>query len=213
MQGLSTGDCKYMSSIGMHSQGVNSYSSNGNIWIGGNGPNTFTFNAKAGEAVTLIVWANPNGDFQSSFMNVRQPQVSYSLSDGEQVTVSMANGVSAGWAGLYSGATTLSQYGQIANTWGEVTTGGSATVDVSREVNMSGKSMEIALDSGCVSNMNTCVFQCNSGNTCGGSGTYSLVNCASGSQGGASYGISGGNPSGGCQGFSNGGHMSISLTS
>lgn len=201
-----------MSAIGMYAQGVNSYSNNNNIWVGGDGPNLFTFTANAGVDVTLIFWANPNGDYSSSFMNVRQPMVSYSLSDGQQITISMANGLSAGWAGLYNDITTLSEYGQVYNTWGEVTTGDSATVDVSREVNMGGNGMSITLDSGCVSNMNTCVFECNSGNACGDSGTYSLVDCAAGSQPGASYGLYDGNPSGGCQGFSNGGHMSVSFT-
>jgi hypothetical protein len=201
-----------MSVTGMYAQGVNSYSNNGNIWIGGDGPNLFTFTANAGMDVTLIFWANPTGDYSSSFMNVRQPMVSYSLADGQQVTISMANGLSGGWAGLYNDITILNQYGQIYNTWGEVTTGDSATVDVSREVNMSGNGMSITLDSGCVSNMNACVFQCTSGNTCGDSGTYSLVNCAAGSQPGVSYGLYEGNPSGGCQGFSNGGHMSVSFT-
>lgn len=201
-----------MSNIGMNAQGVNSYSNNGNIWIGGDGPNTFTFTANAGVDVTLIFWANPTGDYSSSFMNVRQPQISYSIADGQQITVSMANGLSGGWAGLYNGMTVLSQYGQIYNTWGEITTGDSGTVDVSREVNMGGNGMSIKLDSGCVSDMNTCVFKCNSGNTCGDSGTYSLMNCAAGSQSGASYGLYAGNPSGGCQGFSNGGHMSVSFT-
>ena len=200
-----------MSSIGMHGQGVNSYSNNGNIWIGSDGPNRFTFKADASVDVTLIFWENPDGDYQSSFMNVRQPMVSYSLGVGQQITISMANEVSAGWAGLYSDITTLSEYGQVYNTWGEVTTGDWATVDVSREVNMGGNGMSIALDSGCVSDMSTCAFVCNSGNTCGDSMTYSLANCGAGSQTGASYGIYGGNPSGGCQGFSNGGHMSVSF--
>jgi hypothetical protein len=201
-----------MSSIGMHSQGVNSHSNNGNIWIGGDGPNTFSFNANAGVDITLIFWANPAGDFQSSFVNVRQPQVSYSIADGQRVTISMANDLSGGWAGLYNGKTTLSSYGQIFNTWGEITTGAYGTVDVSREVNMGGNGMSIKVASGCVSDMNKCSFHCNSGTSCGEPGTYSLMNCAAGSQSGASYGVYSGNPSGGCQGFNNGGHMDISFT-
>lgn len=217
VSGLTQADCNHMSNIGMAGQGYNPTNNNGIIWIGDDGPNTFTFQNLGGTSngvvpVTLIIWNMPSGDYQSSFMNVRQPQISYSLADQETVTISMANGVSGGWAGLYNEITTLSEYGQIYNTWGEFTTGNYATVDVSREVNMSGNGMSINLDSGCISNMDKCSFQCYSGNTCGDSGTYELVNCAAGSQNGATYSTDGnGNPNGGCQGFSNGGHMDVTF--
>lgn len=206
-----------MSNIGMAGQGDNAVSNNGNIWIGGDGPNTFTFTNQATSPspvpVILILWDMPAGDYQSSFMNVRRSKISYSLPNiGDSVTISLANGVSGGWAALNNHATTLSQWGQIYNTWGEFTSGAYATVDVSREVNMGGNVMSIRTSGGCTSNMNTCVFTCKNGqNTCGDSGTYQLENCAAGSQPGASYGLYDGNPSGGCQGWSNGGHLDISL--
>ncbi len=60
--------------------------------------------------------------------------------------------------------------------------------------------------------MDKCAFVCKTGNTCSGTGTYSLVNCAVGSQTGANYGLTAqGNPSGGCTGFSNDGHMSVTF--
>lgn len=120
----------------------------------------------------------------------------------------MANGVSGGWAGLYNEITTLSQYGQVFNTWGEFTTGDFATVNVSREVNMGGNAMSIKVN-GCTSNKSTCVFVCKSGNSCMDAGTYDLLNCAAGSQPGAASGLYGGQPSGGCQGFSNGGTVAV----
>lgn len=213
VSGLTQADCQHMSDIGMAGQGYNSYTDNGQIWIGNDGPNTFTFqNLGGGVPVTIIIWNNPPNDYQSSFVNVRLPQISYSLGDTESVNISVANDVSGGWAGLYNELTTLSQYGQINNTWGEFTTGNYATVDVSREINMAGNGMSINLDSGCISNLDTCSFQCPSGNTCGESGTYTLVNCDPGSQPGATYGTdANGNPSGGCQGFTNGGHMNVTF--
>ncbi|KAM3085595.1 hypothetical protein ACMFMG_002665 [Clarireedia jacksonii] len=202
-----------MSSIGMAGMGTNAKAANGGAWIGSQGPNTFAFTNKAAVPVTAIIWTQAAGDYQSSFMNARKPAISYSLGAGQTVTVSMANGVSGGWAALYNGQTTLSKYGQINNTWGEFTTGASATVDVSREVNMGGNSMSITVGgSGCVSNMSKCVFQCKSGNTCGDSGTYNLVGCAAGSQKGATFGTFDNNPSGGCQGFSNGGHVTVTFS-
>lgn len=201
-----------MSAIGMAGMGTNAKAANGGVWIGSQGPNIFAFTNSADVPVTVIVWTQAAGDYQSSFMNARKPQVSYSIAAGQTVTISMANGLSGGWAGLYNENTTLSQYGQVYNTWGEFTTGAYATVDVSREVNMGGNSMSIQVG-GCTSNMSKCVFTCNSGNTCGTAGSYSLTNCAAGSQTGATYGLDGGQPSGGCQGFNNGGKVTVTFSS
>jgi len=68
-------------------------------------------------------------------MNAHQPAVSYTIYDKQSVTISMVNGISAGWAGLYNLQTTLNVgLGQVFNTWGEITTGIYATVDISSEV-------------------------------------------------------------------------------
>ncbi|KAF7921429.1 uncharacterized protein EAE98_004542 [Botrytis deweyae] len=209
--GLTAADCKHMSTIGMAGMGTNAKAANGAVWIGTQGPNTFVFKNSAAAPVTVIIWTQAAGDYQSSFMNARKPQVSYSLGAGQSVTISMANGVSGGWAGLYDQKTTLSQYGQVFNTWGEFTTGAYATVDVSREINMGGNAMTIQVGS-CTSSMSKCVFTCKSGNTCGNAGTYSLINCAAGSQTGATYGLASGQPSGGCQGFNNGGKVSVTFS-
>ncbi|CEJ81215.1 hypothetical protein VHEMI01357 [[Torrubiella] hemipterigena] len=211
--GLSKPDCEHMSKIGMAGQGFNPQAPNGQIWIGNQGPNKFVFTNNAAGPITVIVWNQPPGDFQSSFMNARRSQVSYSLAKpGQSVTVSIANGVSGGFAHLISQKTTLSQNGQVFNTWGEFTTGGTdATVDVSREVNMSGNAMSIKTPT-CLSDMNTCVFTCKSGNTCGLLDSYNLLNCAPGSQVGANFGLNPKNqPEGGCRGFPNGGTIQVSL--
>lgn len=196
----------------MFGQGLNSHSSSAGIWVGSDGPNKFTFQNRAGgEDLIVIIWNFASGDYQSSFMNVRAPKISYTLKAKQNITISMANDVSGGWAGLYTGQTTLTPYGQINNVWGEFTTGAWGTVDVSRLVNMAGNDMKIALDTGCVSDMDQCVFKCKSGNTCWESGSYNLVDCAPGSQPGATYGVLAGNPEGGCQGFANGGHMNVTF--
>lgn len=211
-----------MSKIGMAGQGFNiqapsgktfnNQAPSGDIWVGNQGPNKFVFTNNAAGPVTVIVWNMPPGDFQSSFMNARKAQVSFSLAKpGQSVTVSIANGVSGGFAHLISGKTTLSPNGQVFNTWGEFTTGGpTATVDVSRLVNMSGNAMSIKT-SNCVSDMNTCVFTCKNGNTCGLKNEYNLLNCAPGSQTGANFGLRDNQPEGGCNGFPNGGTIQVSL--
>lgn len=211
-RGLSAEDCAYMSSIGMAGQGYNAWEPSRNIWIGSNGPNRVTFVNTVNQPITIVVWDMPPGDYQSSFMNVRRAQVTYSLPrNGDSVTISINNGVTGGWAALNNRQTRLSQYGQIDNTWGEFTTGGYATVNISRLVNMRGNPMSVAVHTGCVTDMNRCVFTCKNGNTCGESGSYNLDNCAAGSQPGAAAGIAWGNPSGGCQGWSNGGALQVLL--
>lgn len=200
-----------MSQIGMAGQGTNARTSSGHsIWLGSSGPNLFKFYNKASPAVPiiLILWDNPAGDYQSSFMNVRTPKISYSIPAGGVVTISLTNGVSGGWTALYNHKTTLSQYGQIYNTWGEFTTGNSATVDISREIHMAGNSIDAKVTTGCTANMNTCAFVCKSGDTCGTSGSYNLVGCTGKN---AAYGTYNGNPSGGCQGWSNGGQIDASF--
>lgn len=148
-------------------------------------------------------------------MNVRQPQISYSLPlTNSSVTISVARDISGGFATLQNHNTALSQYGQVDNTWGEFTTGDYATVDVSRLVNMAGNAMEITVrDNGCVSSMDRCVFECKNGAaTCGDSGSYDLLGCDNGSQPGATYGsYDGVNPDGGCQGWGANGHLDIVL--
>lgn len=149
-------------------------------------------------------------------MNVRAPAISYSLPNaGDSVTISIANGVAGAWSALEDFATALSSYGQVFNTWGEFSTGNSATVDVSREANMAGSFMVLRVaNNGCTADMGTCVYACTGGaNSCGAADTYGLFNCATGSQAGANQYMVNGNPTGGCQGWSNGGHVDVWLMS
>jgi hypothetical protein len=188
-----------MSHIGMWGQGRNSRGNNGQAWIGNGGPNTITFYNHARFVVTLVLWTGA-----TSWVNVNQPQITWSLAPGQRVTVSLANGVSGAWSGLYNHRTILVD-GQIFNTWGEFTTGGWATVDITREPNMGGNAMNAKVSTGCLADMNSCSFQCKSGNRCGAAGSYKLVNCVGPNK---ANGIDPwGQPSGGCQGWSNGGHI------
>jgi len=182
--------------LGFTCAGANPTSNNGGVWLGGGGTYTNNFVNKATETVILIIWGP-----QGSWVNAVAPLITVAIEPGQSQTVSFADGQSGAWAGVYSDTKLVN--GQVCNTWGEYTFAGAySTVDVSREVNMSGKGMEIQTPQ-CVSNMNTCVFVCNSGNSC--EMGYSLLNCAVGSQPGANYGTAnyGGGPvpSGGCSGM------------
>ncbi|KAM3505399.1 hypothetical protein MY11210_007990 [Beauveria gryllotalpidicola] len=208
--GLSHQDCQHMSDIGFGSMGMNSDGDNGVIWVGDDGHTTFTFcNRAEDDYMTVVVWLQTDGE--SSFVNVRQPYVTWSLpSHGDSVTVSMAPGISGAFAALHRHVTVLRD-GQVFNTWGEWSTGPYATVDVSREPNMAGNRIEIETSGGCRANMDRCVFKCIDGNRCGASGEYYLEDCGAGSQlGNPHIGFDHqGNPTGGCGGIENGGHVHV----
>ncbi|KAG8408417.1 hypothetical protein J3459_017827 [Metarhizium acridum] len=57
--GLTKEDCYYMSSIGMTAQGLSaqsqSQSDDAYIWVGDQGPNTFTFTNAGNSPMTLII--------------------------------------------------------------------------------------------------------------------------------------------------------------
>lgn len=207
-----------MTNIGMAGVGDNIFGNNGYIWIGDDGPNRFRFTNVGSGSLTLILW-DFNGDYEASFMNVRAPKISYSLTNpGDTVVISVNPAISLGWATLNNQQTTLSQYGQIFNTWGEATTGnggpGSATVNVSRLVNMNGNPQSVSV-AGCRADMDFCSFQCKFGALeCGESGSYDLLNCTPDVNPNSGTGTFDGiNPEGGCYGWDNGGDILVELGS
>lgn len=212
-----------MSQIGMLGQGKNDHSNNGHIWIGEDGPNTFRFKNTAGTAMALIFWSGAKGDYESSFMDKRLPDVSYSLPANGEVVVSVAAAVSGAFSSLHTGQTRLSPAtvqnpagGQVMNTWGEFTSGnggaGSATINVSRERTMNGNNVSIQVGD-CKADMEWCSFHCKNGLTeCGASGSYDLLKCTKQDQPHAGTGSYDGiNPDGGCYGWDNGGVLNVNL--
>jgi len=190
---LSSDALALISKIGMKA-GTNAATNNGAAWLGSDGPYTNDFTNNSTEPVILCIWG-PAG----SWVNAIAPLITVSIPAGAVQTVSFANGASGAWAGIYPD-TTLTQYGQIGQTWGEYTFSGQySTIDVSREVAMNGRGMSIETPQ-CVSDMTKCVFVCTDGsNSC--LTAYTLENCAAGSQPGAQSGTYGGAASGGCSGL------------
>jgi hypothetical protein len=168
------------------------------IWVGGDGKYKAVFKNSSGKHVILVAW-NEQFSYNSSFVVNHQPRLTVSMNPGASVTVSFSKSMSGAWSGIYP--QTAMHLGQVGNTWGEFTTGQSATADVSREVNMNGNSMSIKTPGGCTSSMNECVFVCKSGNTCGDSGTYALKNTGGHD---CNHGGTTSAPSGGCQGWPHG---------
>ncbi|GAB7342053.1 hypothetical protein MBLNU457_g0337t1 [Dothideomycetes sp. NU457] len=169
---------------------INALSNNGaNVWIGDNGPYVTEYINNSGEDIEVVIWGSA-----SSWVNVASPLIAQALAPGQSFKASFASGVSGAWSAIYEDTQMLN--GQISNTWGEYTFNGQfSTFDVSRLPNMAGHGMTIETDN-CKSDMNTCVFTCQNGNTC--MTGYNLLNCNAGSQPGASSGTYAGAPSGGC---------------
>jgi len=184
-------DAGKLTSLGVTSLGINSYTANGQAWLGQDGPYQNEFINDSGEDLILLIWG-----VAGSWVNAVQPTINASLPAGQSVWVSFADGASGAWTAVYGDTELIN--GQASNTWGEFTFGQWGVVDVSREVNMSGHTMSIVGPS-CTTDMDTCVFTCSEGNTC--MTGYLLLNCDNGSQPGANYGTFDGSPSGGCGGM------------
>jgi hypothetical protein len=191
-RGLQDRDISSLLSLGITKTGVNSQTPTSNVWMGSDGKFTNEFTNESGENMVLVVWGVA-GSWVGG-LNPVQPLITVSLAPNEKTTLSFAEGASGGWAGIYSDTTV--NLGQIFNTWGEFTFGGtSSTVDVSREVFMNGRNMTIVTP-GCVSDMNTCVFVCKNGAaSCWLE--YELLNCHAGNGGGSDAAAM----NGGCNGI------------
>lgn len=187
---LTSSDSSKLTSLGAQ-VGINSASSNGNAWLGDDGPYKSNFINDAGEDLILVCWS-----VAGSWINAVQPTITASIASGESLTVSFADGASGACTAVYSDTELVN--GQASNTWMEFTFGEYGVVDVSREVNMDGHTLSV-VGPACTTNMDTCVFVCPSGTTC--TTGYELQNCANGSQSGANYGTYEGSPSGGCGGM------------
>lgn len=169
--------------------GSNSKTSDCAAWLGNDGDYTSEFINNSGEDISVVVWGPA-----ASWVNVNKPYITYDLKNGSSFNVTYSSGISGGWAAVYDDTKLVN--GQVSETWGEFTFDGQfSTFDVSREVNMQGRNMTIE-SSECVSDMDTCVFKCLSGDVC--TTGYELVNCATNSQKGAMTGTYNGAASGGC---------------
>lgn len=201
---LSTAGNALLSKIGLTQIGANAASNNGGVWLGGDGPYVNDFINSSGEEIILVIWG-----VAGSWVNAVKPLITVSIPAGAVQTVSFANGASGAWAPIYPD-TVMSQWGQISQTWGEFTFNGQwSTVDVSREVNMSGKKMSI-FDGQCTSDFDRCVFQCKGGVASCLTG-YELHNCEAGSQPGAQIGQHDGADTGGCSGMKDTGKLTTTF--
>jgi hypothetical protein len=205
--GLSDDDLNRMLSLGLKAPGVNSFSNNGNIWIGEGGRFTLRVQNLSGGSIILVIWQGGSG-----WLNADTAKVTYSLQSAQTVSISVADGVEGvAFSSIYQDTHVE---GQIYNTWGEFSVTQYSTIDVSREPWMLGNGLQIQPQStGCRTNMNECVFVCkNNIDRCGAAGEYDLLNCDPNNNPGAQYGLANGQPSGGCS-MGTGGDVEVNFMS
>ncbi|KAF1925949.1 uncharacterized protein M421DRAFT_423230 [Didymella exigua CBS 183.55] len=196
---LLEGVASIVKSLGIVSTGKNDKSSNGGIWIGDDSAWKAEFTNDANEDAVIFCW-KANG-FSGMSLNVNQPEISVGLKSGEKTVVSFAANVPAACAPAFS-STKLANFGGLDQTWWEVTFGQSGAFDVSRNVNMKGRTIS-SKGSKCVSDMNTCVFKCKEKNgvtpdSCESGTDYDLFECGASSGGGGGYDTVMAGTGGGC---------------
>jgi len=199
---LTPADRQKLITLGFKSAGANGQDSSAGVWIGAGGPYTVDVTNNAKEPVIFVCWGPA-----ASWINANVPTITISLAKGASQILSFANGQSGACSAIYSDTQIVN--GQVSDTWFEFTFSNEGVVDISREVNMNGHSM-CAVGPECTTNMTTCVFVCNSGNSC--MTNYLLQNCASGSQPGAQYGEYYGAASGGCGGLGSSASIALALS-
>jgi hypothetical protein len=186
-------------SLGIVSTGKNDKSNNGGIWIGEDSEWKAEFTNDANEDAVIFCWKADG--FSGMSLNVNQPEISVGLKSGQKTVVSFAANVPAACAPAF-GSTKLANFGGLDQTWWEVTFGQYGAFDVSRNVNMKGRTIS-SKGSKCVSDMDVCVFKCKAKNgvtpdSCESGSDYDLFECGASSGGGGGYDAVMAGTGGGC---------------
>jgi hypothetical protein len=163
--------------------GKNDKSSNGGIWISGDGEWGMDVTNTGSTDAVFYCWKADG--FSGMSINKFVPDVSVGMSAGQTVQLSFAPGVPAACAPA-SLDTTLALFGGLHQTWAEVTFGKDGAFDVSRNVNMNGCNISMK-GSKCLSDMNTCVFKCQDESAESCEKGYNLLNCDASNGGGGGY--------------------------
>ena len=175
----------FVQSLGIVSTGKNDKSNNGAIWVGDDGDWKAEFTNDANEDGVIFCWKADG--FSGMSLNVNQPEISVGLKSGQKTVISFAPNVPAACAPAFKD-TKLATFGGLDQTWWEVTFGQYGAFDVSRNVNMKGRTIT-SKGSKCTSDMDVCVFKCKDENatSCEKGTDYDLFGCGSGTGGGGGY--------------------------
>ncbi|KAF2279098.1 uncharacterized protein EI97DRAFT_361017, partial [Westerdykella ornata] len=184
LEGLTDGIEDFCKQKGISNPGKNDKSPNGGIWLG-HSEWSANFHNAGKEDVWVTCWKE--NSFTGMTINVNQPEILIKIPVGGNQTVSFAPKVASACAPIYSD-TQLANFGGVNNPWFEANFGptdGSfvGTFDVSKNVNMNGDIIE-AHGSKCVSDMNTCVFECKDKSVQSCTTGYELRNCGASNGGG-----------------------------
>jgi len=198
LEGLTDGIEDFCKEKGINLPGKNDRSPNGGIWLG---PSDWSanFHNAGDKPVWLACWTE--NKFTGMTINVNQPYILAKIPVGDNQTVSFTPKVAAACAPMYPN-TPLANFGGVFNPWFEANFGptdGSfvGTFDVSKNTRMRGDSIE-AVGSKCVSDMNTCVYECADKSVDSCEKGYELKNCHAGNGGGGGYDVVMQGVGGGC---------------
>lgn len=199
--------------LGISSTGKNDKSNNGAIWVGDDGDWKAEFTNDANEDAVIFCWKADG--FSGMSLNVNQPEISVGLKSGQKTVVSFAANVPSACAPAYKD-TKLANFGGLDQTWWEVTFGQYGAFDVSRNVNMKGRTIS-SKGSKCTSDMDVCVFKCKEKNgvvpdSCESGSDYDLFGCGSGTGGGGGYDAVMAGTGGGCAMGSSGETVKVSFS-
>lgn len=171
VEGLFEGLSQVMSKLDIKAQPKNSVTPNGALWLGdaGTAPLRVKHINKSGQDMTLFCWVSNSG-YTGFTINVNAAAVGVKLpKDGSAVVTSHGNKVPFGCSPVVNGIGL--PFGGVNNTWFEgeqhIADNGQlyGTFDISKNPNMNGTPIS-SQGSKCTSNMKTCVFECNSGDSC-----------------------------------------------
>lgn len=196
--------------IGM--PGKNEKKPNGGIWLG---DSDWTANFKNGgnKDVWLACWTE--GGFTGMTINVNQPWILAKIPVGKDLLVSFAPKVASACAPMYPD-TPLANFGGVFNPWFEANFGptdGSfvGTFDVSKNTRMNGDNIS-AVGSKCVSDMNTCVYECKDKSVDSCTYGYELKNCQASNGGGQGYDVVMQGVGGGCNMGATSEHIEVTFS-
>ncbi|KAJ4352770.1 hypothetical protein N0V95_003988 [Ascochyta clinopodiicola] len=197
-------------SLGIGSIGKNDKSNNGAMWVGEDGDWKAEFSNDADEDAVIFCWKADG--FSGMSLNVNQPEISVGLKAGQKTVVSFAADVPSACAPAFKD-TKLANFGGLDQTWWEVTFGQYGAFDVSRNVNMKGRTIS-SKGSKCESTMSKCVFKCkdDSVSSCEKGSDYDLFDCDSSNGGGGGYDAVMAGTGGGCSMGSSGETVKVSFS-
>lgn len=212
LEGIADGVEDFCKKKGIGMPGKNEKKPNGAIWLG-HSDWTANFHNGGNKDVWVACWTESG--FKGMTINVNQPWILAKIPVGANQTVSFAPKVAAACAPMYPD-TPLANFGGVYNVWFEANYGPTddsfvGTFDISKNTRMHGDSIS-AVGSKCVSDMHTCVYECQDKSVDSCTYGYELKNCQAGNGGGQGYDVVMQGVGGGCNMGATSEHIEVTFS-